>query len=88
MDVPWGGTRVRPQAVVDLLGLDKATGNIRGQLQKRSQFRGLIRRQLGNCRHVTNGLHNQRADTQRTNAVLDGANAPCGGSILRAVENA
>lgn len=70
MDMAGLATGVRPQTDVGLLGLEQAVEDRRAPTQQRPVLLGFVRSQLRDPSHMPFGLDEQRADSQRSNAVL------------------
>jgi hypothetical protein len=64
-------TCVRPEADVDLFGVEKLRDYARRALQYRSKGRGFDVRQFGDMKDMALGFHDQRPDPKGTHAVLD-----------------
>jgi hypothetical protein len=71
MNMHRNAASVGPQAVVHLIGVDQVPSNRRSTMKQRPEFRGLASIQIGYCGHVTRWLHNQSAEAEWSDAMLN-----------------
>jgi hypothetical protein len=62
---------VRPEADIDLIRIRDAANNMCGQAKEWPEFRGLLRVKVRDVEDMTFRLHDEGANRQRTDAMLD-----------------